>query len=101
MKTPRRSVVLCVAVLITGLLSACKTTGKKDAKKEVEGIDYILVHETGSLVPRKVRTKTEALNSQKRNASVTEFENFTGVGARSPSENTPNAPTRQNIPGTR
>jgi hypothetical protein len=101
MNTPRRFVALCLAVLLTGLLSACKTTPKTEAKKEVEGIDYILVHETGSLVPRKIRTKADALNTQKRNSSIAEFESLTGTGPVAPSDNPRNAPTLQSIPGTR
>jgi hypothetical protein len=101
MKTSRRFAASFLAVSLIGLVSACKTTPKAEAKKEIEGVDYILVHETGSLVPRKVRTKTDALTSHMRNGSLSEFEKASGDGSRAPSENPPNRPTLQNIPGTR
>ena len=85
MNTHRRSRALIVAILTAGLLSACQTTDKKDARKEVEGVDYILVHDTGSLMPRKVRTKTDVLNSHKKNGDLRELETASGAGSRAPS----------------
>lgn len=86
MSTLQRFVAFVLAVLVTGLLSACQTTPKAEAKKEVEGVDYVLVHETGSLMPRKVRTKADALTSHKREAQMNEFEKASGEGARAPSD---------------
>jgi hypothetical protein len=85
MTPPGRASVLIIAILAAGLLSACKTTDKKDARKEVEGVDYILVHDTGSLMPRKVRTKTDVLNSHKKNGDLRELETASGAGSRAPS----------------
>jgi starvation-inducible outer membrane lipoprotein len=85
MKSSSRLVALLVTLSASAFLGACKTTPKAEAKKEVEGVDYILVHDTGSLMPRKVRTKGDVLNSHKKNGDLRELETATGAGARAPS----------------
>jgi G3E family GTPase len=84
MKSAHRFVALFIALCVSGFLGACKTTPKAETKKEVEGVDYILVHDTGSLMPRKVRTKTDVLNSHTKNGDLKELETATGAGARAP-----------------
>ncbi len=80
-----RLVTLLIALSLSGFLGACNTTPKAEAKKEVEGVDYVLVYDTGSLMPRKVRTKADVLNSHKKNGDLRELEMATGAGARAPS----------------